>query len=150
MKLTKKQNRMYPPGIWIALFALVLTCLAWIMQMYSLINWEGAVELGLQNDSFNGDDVERALANVERGVALADMVWAVPLTIIAGIGIMKKKQYGMIAAMMVFAISVYFPLFFAFQRWNTHQETAILALFLFAIPSMIGISALWLNRKIFI
>ncbi len=149
MNSNKKQNRKYSLGIWIALIALLLTFLAWIMQLYSLLNWEAALELGLQNDSFNGNDVERTLAHVERGVALADMVWALPLTLLALIGILKKRQYGMIAGMMNFAICVYFPLFFAFQRWNTQQETALAALFLFAIPSLIGISALWINRKSF-
>ena len=149
MNHTAESVKRYPSGIWIVLSALLLTLLAWIMQMYSLINWEGAIAVGVQNDSFNGGDIERTLANVEKGVALADMIWPLPLTIIALIGVLKKRLWGMIAAMMDFAICVYFPLFFAFQRWDTHQGTAIIALFLFAIPSLVGISALWVNRKIF-
>jgi hypothetical protein len=149
MNNTNNQILKYPAGIWIALAALMMTLLAWIMQLYSLINWEGALELGLQNESFTGDAVERALANVEYGVALADMVWPLPLTLAAFIGIFARKQWGMIAAMMNFAICVYFPLFFAFQKWDSHPETAMLAIILFAIPSLAGISALWINRKTF-
>ena len=138
------------PGIkWIVMAALLLTLAAWIMQMYSLINWEGALELGLQNDSFNGDEPERTLARMEKGVALADMFWPLPITIIAIIGILRKKQWGIIAAYMDFAICVYFPLFFAFQRWESHRETAIMALLIFAIPSLTGILALSLTRKPF-
>ncbi len=46
------------------------TGLAWFMQAYSLINWEGAIKLGVQNESFSGDAAERALANAGRGIAL--------------------------------------------------------------------------------
>jgi hypothetical protein len=147
--LTKEVGR-YTIGIWIAFIALVLTLLAWIMQVYSLINWEGAINLGIQNESFNGDQVEQALANVEWGIAMADIFWALPLTIIAIIGVLKKRMIGFIAAMMNFATCVYFPLFFAFQRWDTHLMTVIAALMLFAFPSLLGILGLWTNRKLFI
>ncbi len=146
--LTKEVGR-YTIGIWIALIALVLTLLAWIMQVYSLINWEGAINLGIQNESFNGDQVEQALANVEWGIAMADIFWALPLTIIAIIGVLKKRMIGIIAAMMDFAICVYFPLFFAFQRWDSHLMTVLAALMLFALPSLLGILGLWTNRKLF-
>jgi len=136
-------------GIWVALFALVLTFLAWMMQLYSLLNWEGAIELGIQNEGFSGDPVERALANVERGIALADICWALPITIFAFIGVLKRKSYGLIAAMMDFAICVYFPLFFAFQRWDNHPDVVLTALFLFAVPSLLGIIGLGANRTTF-
>ena len=147
--LTKEVGR-YTIGIWIAFIALVLTLLAWIMQVYSLINWEGAINLGIQNESFNGDQVEQALANVEWGIAMADIFWPLPLTIIAFIGMLKLRLFGFVAAMMNFAICVYFPLFFAFQRWDSHLMTVIAALMLFALPSLLGILGLWTNRKLFI
>jgi hypothetical protein len=150
MKILTKGVGPYTIGIWIALVAILLSILAWIMQSYSLINWEGAIGLGIQNESFNGPPVEQALANVERGIALADMFWALPLTIIALIGVLRKRLVGFIAAMMDFAICVYFPLFFAFQRWDSHLMTALAALLLFALPSLLGILGLWTNRKLFI
>jgi hypothetical protein len=150
MKFLTKGVGRFTIGIWIALLAILLTLLAWIMQTYSLINWEGAIMLGIQNESFNGPPVEQALANVERGIALADIFWPLPITIIALIGILRKRLYGFMAAMMDFAICVYFPLFFAFQRWDTHLITVIGALVLFAIPSLLGILGLWPNRKLFI
>ena len=149
MKLLTKKAGAYPAGVWIALVALIFTLLAWIMQFYSLINWEGALDLGVQNESFQGDPVEQALANVEKGIALADMFWALPLTIIAMLGLLRRKLFGMIAAMMDFSICVYFPLFFAFQRWHTHPDVVLAAVFLFAIPSLLGIMGLWMNRKTF-
>lgn len=150
MKLLTRKTGRFTIGIWIALLAILLTLLAWVMQSYSLINWEGALELGLQNESFNGDPVEQALADVERGVALADIFWALPLTIIALLGVWRKSLFGFVAAMMDFAICVYFPLVFAFHRWDTHLMTALAAIVLFAIPSLLGIIGLWTNRKLFI
>lgn len=146
--LTKEVGR-YTIGLWIAFIALVLTLLAWIMQIYSLVNWEGALSLGLQNESFSGPPVEQALANVEWGIAMADIFWPLPLTIIAFVGLLKMRLIGFVTAMMNFAICVYFPLFFAFQRWDTHLMTALAALVLFALPSLLGIIGLWANREIF-
>ena len=147
--LTKGVGR-FTIGIWIAFIALVLTLLAWIMQIYSLVNWEGALSLGFQNESFSGPPVEQALANVEWGIAMADIFWPLPLTIIAFIGMLKTRLYGFVTAMMNFAICVYFPLFFAFQRWDSHLMTVLAALMLFALPSLLGIVGLWTNRKLFI
>ena len=150
MKILTKEVGRYTTGIWIALVAIFFTMLAWIMQTYSLIDWEGAIQLGVQNESFSGDPVEKALANVEWGIAMADILWALPLTIIALIGVLKKKLYGLVTAMMDFAICVYFPLFFAFQRWDSHRDIVLTALILFALPSLLGVLGLWTNRKVFI
>jgi hypothetical protein len=147
--LTKEVGR-FTIGIWIAFIALLFTLLAWGMQIYSLVNWEGAINLGVQNESFSGDKVEQALANVEWGIAMADIFWALPLTIVALIGLFRMRLIGLVAAMMDFAICIYFPLFFAFQRWDTHLMTALAALILFALPSLLGIVGLWTNRKLFI
>lgn len=146
----RKNLGRFPVGIWLVLMALVLAMLAWAMQLYSLIDWEGAIKLGLQNESFNGDAVERALANVEWGVAWADMVWPLPLTTIGLVGIWRTKFMGFTAAMMNFAICIYFPLFFAFQRWNSDFEVVLAAIFLFAVPSVLGIVGLWANRSAFV
>lgn len=148
MKLFQKEIGRYPSGIWIALIALLLIFLAWIMQAYSLINWDGAVKLGLQNERFTGDAAERAVADVERGVAIADILWVLPITIVAFIGLLRKKFIGFVAAMMVFAVCVYFPLFYAF-RVSMEFSIVLTAILLWAIPSLLGIIGLWSNRKIF-
>jgi len=148
MDLLKKKISGYPLGIWIALFALVLILLAWLMQIYSLMDWESAVNLGVQNESFTGDAVERAIADVERGIAVADILWAFPITIVAFIGLLQNKFIGFIAAAMVFAICVYFPLFYSF-RVSMNFDIALVAIILWAIPSLLGIIGLWINRRLF-
>ena len=149
MNILNKKLRSHPLGIWLALFALLLIFLAWIMQAYSLINWAGAVELGLQENLFTGEGVAHSLADVERGIAIADLLWALPLTIIAFWGIIKKKLIGFVVSFMVFAICVYFPLFYLF-RSSMLLETKVLAIIIWALPSLLGIIGVWTNKSIFL
>lgn len=149
MNLLERKLKRNPLGISITLLALLLIMLAWLMQGYSLLNWEKAVELGLQNSSFLGNDIELAWATKERGEALADLLWPFPLTLIAIIGLWKRKIVGFVASMMVFAICIYFPLFYVFQVWDIHRETAVMAVIIWGIPSILGIIGLWANKSIF-
>ena len=150
MNIFNKRIGRFPLGVWIAVIALLLLFLVgWAGQAYSLINWDGAVDPGLQNERFTGDAVERAWAHESWGVAVADMLWGVPIGIIAFIGLLRKKFFGFAAGLMDFTIGVYFPLVFAFQRWTTYPGTVIVAIFLFAIPSLLGIIGLWANRTYF-
>ena len=149
MSLLKKELGKLPLGIWLALLALILISLAWIMQAYSLFNWESAVNLGLQNQSFSGGEAEAVQAQKDKGIAIADLLWPLPLTIIALVGILKKRVVGFIASMMTFAICVYFPLFHILWLWSSHRETAIAAALLWGIPSLLGIAGLWANRYLY-
>lgn len=148
MDVLKKKINRYPLGVWFAILALILICLAWLMQIYSLIDWEGAIKLGVQDESFTGDMAERAMADVERGVASADVLWALPITIIAFIGLLRGKFIGFIAAMMTFAVCVYFPLFYIFRE-STSFDIVLVVTFLWAVPSLLGIYGLWVNRNLF-
>lgn len=149
MSFLKKIIGKYPVGIWLAFLALTFISLAWIMQIYSLLDWEGAIKLGIQNNSFAGDKAERTLADVERGVAIADLLWPLPLTIIAFVGLIRKSIIGFVAALMTFAVCIYFPLFYSFRE-STNTEIMFVVIFLWAIPSLLGITGLWSNRKLFI
>jgi len=150
MNLLRKELGSFPLGIWLAFFVLILISLAWIMQAYSLYNWESALKLGLQNASFSGGPTEAAQAQHDKGIAIADLIWPLPLTIIALLGILKRRVAGFIASMMTFAICVYFPLFHIFQLWSTHRGTAIAAALFWGIPSLFGITGLWANRHLYI
>ena len=143
----RKRLGPFPLGVWIALLAiLLLIVVAWGGQLYSLIDWDRAVDAGLQNERFGGDPAEDAWAQESRGVAMADMLWPLPIAIIALIGIVRRRFFGLVAGFMELAIGVYFPLFFAFQRWETFRGTVITALLLWALPSLLGIAGLWANR----
>ena len=146
MNLFRKKLGKLPLGIWLAFLALILISLAWIMQAYSLYDWESAVNLGLQNQSFSGGEAEAVQAQKDKGIAIADLLWPLPLTVIALLGILKKRVIGFIASMMTFAICAYFPLFHILWLWNSHRETAIAAALLWGMPSLLGITGLWANR----
>ncbi len=150
MEFFRKPLGRFPFGIWLALFALaILFLVAWAGQAYSLIDWDGAVDLGLQNDRFTGDAVERTLAKESWAIAVADMYWPVPICLVAIVGLLRKKFYGFAAGLMEFSIGVYFPLVFAFGFWGDYTSTAIAAIALFLIPSLLGIVGLWANRGYF-
>lgn len=150
MTLLQKPMRRFPLGIWLACLGLFLLCVAWAMQAYSLLDWNGALALGFQNESFEGDATERAWALESWGVAMADMLWPMPITVVALVGVFRSRFYGFVSAMMAFSIGVYFPLFFAFQRWATFPDFVIVALLLFTVPCLFGIVGLWANRKEFL
>ena len=139
-----------PVSFWIAMAAHALILLAWIMQAYSLIDWEGALALGLQENSFLGSNVDIALAGISRGLGIADMIWGVPLSIIGIAGLIKRNFAGYITTVMLFSICIYFPLFFVFQKWATHMDTAILAIALWLIPSAIALFGLIKRRDYFL
>ena len=77
------------------------------------------------------------------------MLWPMPLTLVAFVGLLRNKTYGFAAGLMVMAMGVYFPLFFAFQRWATFPQTVVVAIALFALPSLLGIVGLYMNRQLF-
>lgn len=133
----------------IAYIALSLILLGWIMQAYSVLDWENAFALGIQQGTFEGTALERTIAEKERGEALADLIWPLPLTILAFVGLARRRFYGWLAAMMVFAICIYFPLFYLFQQLGGDLQIALLAIFLWAVPSIAAIFTLWSIRKQF-
>lgn len=94
MKLQKRKSGETTLGIRISMIALLLICIAWIMQFYSVMNWDNAVKLGLQNGSFKGDPIAQLLVRKEWGEAIADLFWPLPLTIIALVGIMRRTVIG--------------------------------------------------------
>ena len=139
----------FPLGVWIAIVALLLQLLAWAMQAYSLLNWDGAVDLGLQNDRFSGDAAERARAKGEWGIVAADLLWPLRIAVVALVGLLRSRFYGFAAGLMEFSIGVYWPLVFAFQRWTTHRGTAIATVLIWTITSLLAIVGLWANREFF-
>ncbi len=149
MDLLNKAVGRFPLGVWIALAAILALFLGWCMQAYSLFNWDRAVDLGLQNERFSGGPAERALARESWGMATADMLWPLPIGIVALVGIFRKRLYGLVAGSMELAIGVYFPLVFALQRWSTFRGTSLTAIFLWLVPSLLGIVGLWINRDYF-
>jgi hypothetical protein len=123
--------------------------LAWGTQTYAVIDWDGAVDIGLQNDRFSGGDAERARAQLDWGVAAADQAWPLPIAILAFVGLLRMRPFGFAAGLMELSVGVYWPLVFAFQRWSTHRELVLVALAVWSLTSAVGLVGLWTNRSHF-
>ena len=128
MEILKKNIGRFPFGVWIAVVAILCSFLAWIMQFYSLLNWEGAIRLGIQNESFSGDAVEKALANVERGIAWADLLILFPLFISGTIGVLSGQIWGYVLWFALGMLSIYFSiLFWVLEKEYTYPTNGPLA-----------------------
>ncbi len=150
MNLMRKEIRKNPLGVWIAMIAIgSLLFIGMGGQAYSLLDWDSAVDLGLQNDRLDGDLEESTWAKASEGEARADMIWFLPFLIIALVGVLRRTFYGFTTAMMSLSMGVYFSMIFAFTRWNLYRETVYQAMIIFTIPSLLGITGLWTNRAEF-
>jgi hypothetical protein len=150
MNILEKKYGNYSLGIWFSIIALGLLLFVGMGgQAYSLIDWDGAVDAGLQNERFLGDAEEKTWAKAAESEAKADMVWFLPILIIAFIGVLRRTLYGYTAGMMGLAIGVYFSTIFAYSRWDTYRETVYHAILIFTIPSFLGIIGLWTNKEYF-
>ena len=149
MQTLRVQIGRYPFGVWLSLIALMVLLCAWAMQAYSLLNWERAVELGLQNERFTGNPAEQAWAFESWGVAAADLLWALPVTVAAFLGVLRKRFVGFALGLMALSIGVYFPIVFAFQRWNSFRWTAVFTILFFTVPSLLGVIGLLATRSWF-
>lgn len=117
----------HPLGIWLAIFALPLTLLiAGGGQVLSLLDWDLAVSLGLQeHDRQAVDSAQRALAAVEWGTALADAILVLPLLGLGWIGILCRRYWGMLLAMMGATCWVYMFLAYAAQRYGLAFDAGV-------------------------
>lgn len=108
----------HPLGIWVAIFAILFTLIAaGGGQVLSLVDWDLAVRLGLQEyDRHAADLTQRALAEVEWGTALADVLLILPLLGAGLIGVLCRRYWGMLLAMMGAACWVYMFLAYGAQR----------------------------------
>jgi len=76
-------------------------------QTFSLINYNTAVALGLQESVEEVSEVGIAFA---KGFAFADTIAYIPLLLIGIIGLLKRTKWGFYALFASCAISVYWPL----------------------------------------
>jgi|GEM_PF-507004 len=156
--LTKLIGRM-PLGIWVVM---VLLFIALIFgtggQTLSIISWDTANSLGLQEDHPDSKDVmERSLVPVEWGTAMADVILQTLVILLAMYGIIRKHWIGLATATIEFGILIYAALFFFFQRygikvwetgdWTHWQSLATYFLIFTFCLGLLGLVCLWSNRK---
>lgn len=145
-------------GLRLVIFAVALQVVAFLFQLYSILDWDGAVRLGLQEDRFvaEGEEVgagERARATMSWGNAVADVLWYLPLQIAALRELLADRRTPTLYA-MVFAIlwfGAYWPLSVVFQySWSEYRSLILASVLLFGVPSVVGLFGLLVSRSAFL
>ncbi|UCG88421.1 MAG: hypothetical protein JSW71_07730, partial [Gemmatimonadota bacterium] len=116
--LTKHIGR-FPLGIWIVLI-LMLTSGLFITifgQALSLVSWDTAFSLGLQEDSpHSADIVERMMVAISWGEAGTDVLVQGILLVMVLTGILRRRQFGFLAGIGQAIIWIYVTLLVTLQR----------------------------------
>ena len=99
-------NRKIGYQILITLSILLLLFLL-IGQTFSLINYEAAVNIGLQESE---EEISKVGIAFAKGFAFGDTIIYIPLLFVGIIGLLKRKKWGLYAMFGSCAISVYWPL----------------------------------------
>ena len=95
-------------GFWMLIsISVLLLVFLLIGQTFSLINYNTAVRLGLQESVEEIGQVGIAFA---KGFAFADTAAYIPLLLSGVIGLLKRKKWGVYVMFASCAISVYWPL----------------------------------------
>ena len=150
-----------PIGIWIVFVLLILAFIVGVCgQGISLISWNTAISLGLQEDDPKSENVmERSLVPIEWGTAMTDVILQTTFILLAFYGLLHRHWIGLVAATMQFTVYVYVGLQYFFQRygikvwatgdWTQWQSLATIVLVIFSFVGMLGLVCLWNNRKYF-
>jgi hypothetical protein len=158
--LTKSLGR-FPAGIWVVLALLILGLIFGVAgQAISVISWDLARSLGLQEDNPQSEDpMEQSLVPIEWGTAVTDLVLQTTFILLALYGIFRRHWIGLAAATAQFTVYAYVGLQYYSQRygikvwgtgdWAHWQGLATFVLVSFALVGLIGLICLWSNRKYF-
>jgi len=87
--------------------SVLLLFLLLVGQTYSLVNYDMAVSLGLQESE---EEVTKIGIVWAKAFALGDTVAYIPLLIAGIIGLLKRKRWGLYSMLGSLAISVYWPI----------------------------------------
>jgi hypothetical protein len=160
--LTKRIGR-FPLGIWIVLVFLVILGLivSFSGQVVSVLSWDTALSLGLQEDSpHSADIVERMVGAISWGEAVADVPVQGTLIILTLIGILRRRRFGFVAGVALATIWIYVAIMIPAQRIGLYswgvvsdlsraQYVGPLMVGLVGIPGVISLICLIANRQFF-
>ncbi len=134
----------FPLGIKVILGFHLFNIILWFFgQTLAVFNYDLVASWGLQDQRALIDPI---IVEVNRGIALADTIILLPLFVIAFIGLLKSKIYGLITSLLAFGISLYWPVvfwssqYFFAKEGIKHNPTQIEAIIM---PGVIFIIAAW-------
>lgn len=130
-------------------------------QALSLLNWDAALRLCLQEDSRKSrDPVERTMGAMSQGEAVADVVVQGSLIVLALAGILLQHPVGFVAGIAQGVIWIYVTFLVLSQRWMLYRwkivnnmsrlkHVAPAMLLVAGIPGTLIIICLVTNRRFF-
>jgi len=110
----------FPVGIWAVLAMLVVSggVLTIFAQGLSLLNWDAALSIRLQEDSRTSEDpVEKTIGAMSQGEACADVIVQGTLVVLSFTGIFLRHPVGWIAGMAQGVLWIYVTFLVLSQRW---------------------------------
>ena len=97
-----------PTGIKLIVAFFIISAAGFLVgQGSAVVDYEWAADVGLQ-ESLDGNDP--AIIETNRAIGLADVIIAVPLFIVAAVGLWRLKFFGVVAAWLVLGINLYWPI----------------------------------------
>lgn len=110
----------FPVGIWAVLAMLLVIGGGFTIfaQGLSLLNWDAALSIRLQEDSRTSEDpVEKTIGAMSQGEACADVIVQGTLVILTCAGIFLRHPIGWVAGMAQGVLWIYVTFLVLFQRW---------------------------------
>lgn len=104
-----------PFGIKIIIGFFLLSAILWIIgQGGAVIYYDSVAKMGFQEPR---ESVDAVIVEVNRGIALADVIIQIPLFILAVMGLWRLKFFGAVASWLVLGISFYWPTVAWFKQY---------------------------------
>ena len=153
----------FPIGIWIVLVILLITGILFTLlgQAVSLISWDTAISLGLQEDSpHTADMVTKMMVAVSWGESGADVIVQGSLIILTIVGIFLRRRFGFVTGIMLAGIWIYVTFLIILQRislykWGLVSDLSrvnqiwLLMIVAAGIPSIVFLVCLLQNHEFF-
>ena len=119
-------------------------------QTYSLVNYDIAVSLGLQESE---EEVTKIGIAWAKAFALGDTIAYIPLLVVGIIGLIKRKRWGFYCMLGSLAISVYWPvvnlsaIYFGVDDFALNPDKYISYSILLPLISVYGLWGMWYLYK---
>lgn len=163
MELLTKRIGRFPLGVWVVLVLLLTSGLFVTLfgQALSILSWDTALSLGLQDDSPHSDDiVERMMMAISWGEAGADVLVQGTLIILTVVGIFLRRRFGYVAGVGLAIIWIYVTFLITLESIALHtwglvpdlsraQHVGPLIGVLVGIPGVVSLVCLMANRAFF-
>ena len=144
------REELLPLGVKLIIGFHLLSFLLWsVGQTGALIAYDTVAGWGLQDAR---DQIDPVIVQVNKAIALTDTIIMLPLFIVAAVGLIRMRFYGVVASWMVFGMTLYWPVVFwsaqaFYAKSNTmHASTSTEAI---ALPAVLWMIAAWGSLYLF-